>query len=456
MRTSENMLRFPVASGDYMISGRQNIIINAYLGTCVGLTLCDREADIGGLIHLLLPEPTSSDMIFGKPENYALTGLPVFLKALCNEGAKMERLEATIAGGALIGPLTEMDLNLDIGGRTVEIVESMLSQWRIPVLMSETGGFFSYRLSLDLMTWQSSIEPFSIATAVEEADFEKPDSVQLDNVIESVHSIPQIVLKIIRMIRDDSRSLQDLAGEIRRDQVITAKVMRLCNSAFFHQKMNVDSIDRALVLLGEKQLLQLVVSAVFKDFFSQKIQGYSLCKGGLFNHALGTALLSEQLAVLTGKVSADIAYTAGLIHDIGKVVLDQYMGKAHPFLYRRTLVNGETLLTVEREAFGITHNEVGSRLAVRWSLPEAFIDVIQNHHDPENSTIDSVLTYIVYLADLLMSRFLVGQELDRLNTEHLGSRLQKIGLSYKQLPFIIDNIPRQIFSLPAQSTDFEM
>ena len=133
-------------------------ILNAYLGTCVGVTLNDRKANVGGLIHLLLPEPTGGNT-FGKPENYALTGLPIFLRTLCNEGAELERLEATIAGGALVGPLSDMDLDLDIGGRTAEIVETMLNQENIPIRNRETGGFFSCQLNLDLKTWFSYIEP---------------------------------------------------------------------------------------------------------------------------------------------------------------------------------------------------------------------------------------------------------------------------------------------------------
>ena len=436
-----------MASGEYMISGRKNGIINAYLGTCVGVAIWDRKAGVGGLIHLLLPEPTCRGG-YGKPESYAVTGLPIFLSALCKAGARMEGLEATIAGGALVGPLSEMDLNLDIGGRTVEIVEEILFQNNIPILKSETGGFFSCQLSLDLKTWESHIEPISVLTTVEDEDFDRPGEDQIEEGMQNVCSIPQIVLKLIRMLRDETLSLEDIAKEIRRDQVTAAKVMRFCNSAFFYRKLNVDSIDRALVMLGEKQLLKLTISAIFKDFYSQRSRGYSLCKGGLFNHAIGTALLSEQLAVLTGKAASDIAYTAGLLHDIGKVVLDQYMCKAYPFFYRRTQLANESLFTVEQEVFGISHDDIGGKLAERWSLTDDLINVIKNHHHPERASMGSELTHIIYLADLLMSRFFVGQEIERLSDEHLDSRLQKIGLSVDQFPVIVDNIPRQIFSLP--------
>ena len=446
MKTTYNMPKNAVPSGSYIISGQKEEIVEAYLGTCVGVTICDPVAGIGGLIHLLLPEPTGIDG-GRQPGNYATTGLPLFIRGLYAAGAHGERMKAYVAGGALVGPVSERDLALDIGGRTTEIVEDLLHCEGISVTRSETGGFFACRLGLNLLTWESVVEPLGVSGLISTGmDIKKPTPAGLQNAMESVIPIPQTALKIIRMIRDDTQGMKDMAREIRRDQVISAKVIRLCNSAFFGVKVPIDSIDRALVILGEKRLLQLVVSASMEDFFPDTEQGYSLCKGGLYNHALGTAMICEKLAGLTGKVSPDIAYTAGLLHDIGKVVLDQYMAPAYPLFYRRTQLNGENLISVENEVFGITHPEAGYRLAERWSLPESLIDTILFHHRPEKATANPELTHLVYLADLVMSRFIVGQELERVNTDDLKLRLGKLGLGPEQFPMVIDSIPHQLLN----------
>ncbi|MBN1414423.1 MAG: HDOD domain-containing protein [Bacteroidales bacterium] len=440
------MQRVSVPSGNFIVSYNKNEIVEAYLGTCVGVTVCDRHASVGGLIHLLLPEPTSTDNVW-QPEIYASTGLPLFLQALYEAGAIRGRLEAYVAGGALIGPLSEGDLAFDIGGRTTEIVEKILNDEGIDIRKAETGGYFSCRLGLNLETWESRIDPIShLDFKKGKENILKPSMEKIDRSIENLNPIPQIALKIIRMISDDKYSILDIAKEIRMDQVISAKVIRLCNSALFGVKAKVDSIDRALILLGEKMLLQLVVSASLEDFFPEAEQGYSLCKGGLFKHALGTAMISEKLAELTGSVSSDIAYTAGLLHDIGKVVLDQYIASAFPFFYRRTLMDGIDMLAVEREELGITHTEIGARLAEHWSLPDTIRDTILHHHYPESSTVNHELTHVVYMADLLMARFLVSHELERMNTDELESRFGKIGLAPAQFSFIIDSIPRQILN----------
>ena len=444
-----NSTRISVPSGSFVVSESQEEILEAYLGTCVAVAFYDREAKVGGMLHLLLPEPTGTEGGHA-PEKYATTGLPLFIDAMMEKGAKKNRIEASIAGGALVGPLSERDLQLDIGGRTTEMVEGILSQEGISAAKMETGGFFTCRLVLDLNSGESMIEQFESKSP---SPMDSPTNAltpsQIDLALERVKPIPQIALKIIRMIRDRQHSFEDMAVEVRQDQVISAKVIRLCNSALFSGKTEVDSIDRALVLLGEKRFLQLVVSASVEEFLSQTGQGYSLCKGGLFRHALGTGILCETLAGLTKKVPLDLAYTAGLLHDIGKVVLDQFILKASPLFYRRTQLDGASLIAVEEEQFGISHTETGGQLAERWSLSDNLIDAIRHHHRPEDARVLDDLCHLVYLADLLISRFIVGQELERLNTEALSERLQKLGLRPEQFPAIIDSMPHQIFQ-PSQ------
>jgi putative nucleotidyltransferase with HDIG domain len=449
MIEGEKFPTYAVPACSYVVSECKNEIINAYLGTCTGLVLCDKTANVGGLIHILLPEPNGED-IFGRPENYALTGLPIFIRDLCNKGADVTRLEATIAGGAFVGELSRRDVDLDIGGRTVEIIEKILHKNGIQIRKRETGGYFSCRLNLNLRTMESSIEPIIDPPSIDIIDFDRPTPEQLKAAIEKVCSIPQIILKIIRMIKDQRYSFEDLGKEVREDQVISGKILKVCNSAYFHNRTRVDSIDRALVLLGEKQLLQVIMSAAFEDFFSSNGKGYSLCRGGLFNHAIGTALMSEQLSLMTASVSPDIAYSAGLLHDIGKVVLDQYMNRAYPLFYRRTQMDGENLFLAEREAFGITHDEVGGMLAEQWSLPENLTDAIINHHNPLETGKKEDLTNIIYIADLLMSRFLIGQELEMLDTANLSKSLKTLGFEKDQFLNIVEKIPSQIFHLPAK------
>lgn len=186
--------------------------------------------------------------------------------------------------------------------------------------------------------------------------------------------------------------------------------------------------------------------------FLNRKPGTPCARGGLYKHALGTAMTAESLANFTGRVPADIAYTAGLLHDIGKVVLDQYISEVTPFFYRRTQVDDMDLIDVEHEAFGVSHDEAGGLLAERWSLPESLTDAIRYHHQPERSAVNPELTHHVYLADLLMSRFMAGHELERLDTTSLGPRLKRIGIQPDQFPVVVDRMPRGMLE-EAEETD---
>ena len=131
-------------------------------------------------------------------------------------------------------------------------------------------------------------------------------------------------------------------------------------------------------------------------------------------------------------------------HDIGKVVLDQFIFSGFPLFYRELNEKGMNFAEVEKRVFGTDHAEVGLKLAQDWSFPDSLAETIRYHHKPENAKRHKALANIVYLADLLMSRFHTGLELERLNTDALASRLEAIGFSLATFAELIDHIPLRV------------
>ncbi|MBI4775437.1 MAG: HDOD domain-containing protein [Deltaproteobacteria bacterium] len=432
-----------VSSGDYAVSKQDEAVLEAYLGSCVGITMCDPEAGVGGLLHLILPEPVGFDKE-RHPERYATTGMPLFIQSLEKAGARREHLRACVAGGALVGKLTEADLFLDIGGRTTEIVEKRLRDASIKIEQSETGGHLGCCLSLDLRNWETRIEPVGLRLKPEMKNFKKFSREDIHFILSRLRPIPQLVLKIVRMINDDAYDLGDLSADVRSDQVIAGRVLHLCNSALIGIRGKIDSIDRALTMLGQKELLRLVCSASLEGFFEPYELGYSLIKGGLYQHAVGTGTVAAQMARLLKVSSPDVAYTAGLLHDIGKVAMDQYIADAYPLFYRRMQEGNESLLLVESDTLGIDHAAMGGLMADKWGFPGRLLDVIAHHHSPEDSEDDPELAHIVYFADLLMGRFHAGRELENMETERLASRLSRIGLKPNQFPLLVVTLARSV------------
>ena len=429
-----------VDTGSFVVEKSSHHVLEAYLGTCVGVALYDSLTKVGGLLHLLLPEPVYSSPD-DRPARYAATGLPLFLDALIQAGAVKENLRGGVAGGALVGRLTTLDLDLDVGGRTAEVVERILKQENIPIRKWETGGYFSCKLSLNLADGEIQIAPIGQDRVEAGLDGIHFNTVDVLLHAQQLRPIPQIALKITRMIADQDYSFPDVAAVVRQDQTISAKVINLCNSPIYRRYSPVDSIDRALTVLGEKNLLKLVVSAALEKLFPEKERGYSLVRGGLFQHAVGVGRAAARLARFTGLAPEDVAYTAGLLHDLGKVALDQFIAAAAPFFYRRTQIDGANLLTVESELFGTNHAEIGGRLAQTWGLPESLTEAIAFHHYPEHAPHQPDLVHLVYFADLLMSRFKVGLELDNVGTGMIHQRLKAIGLGPAELPLLVDALP---------------
>ncbi len=436
--------KYYVPSGSYYISESRALKIEAYLGTCVGLSLYCRATGIGGVLHLLLPEPTSISAAH-QPEKYATTGIPLFLRAMLDNGAERDALTACLAGGALVGPVSRQDLDLDIGGRTVDVVRHLLARAGIDLQKSETGGFFTCRLSLDMSTGQTTIEPAGMTRLTDDVSVRAPSTSEIEQAMEQVKPIPQVALKVLRLVDDQDDHIDAIADEIRKDQVITARTLQLANSPLFAAKQTIASLDHAIVFLGQEHLIKLVVTAAIQGYYDQSSQGYALCKGGMYHHALGCAHVAEIIAKKTQLVEANIAYTAGLVHDIGKVVLDQYITAAYPLFYRQVMEQIEDVIHIEKRLLNIDHTRVGYMLADQWLLPDQLTHAICHHHRPGDAGKHPELVKIVYLADLLMSRFLTGLEIERMDTDTLSANLDALGLKIGDFSGLVDAIPSAVF-----------
>ncbi|MCG6533740.1 MAG: HDOD domain-containing protein [Syntrophales bacterium LBB04] len=434
-----------VSSGTFTISEQKPLVLKACLGTCVGVALYDPQSRIGGLLHLILPSPPCPESRYHR-EGYASTGLPLFIRALLDRGALVENLEAFIAGGALVGPVGAKDIALDIGGRTGDIVKMILNTEGIRLKHSEIGGFFSCTLNMNMATFEASVVPVNYKPLPPNFTYRKPTAAEIRATVDHLQPIPQVALKILRLLKDDQYDIKTISREIRQDQVIVARVLKLCNSPLYAGNVQIDSLDNALLLLGQRLLIKTIVTASVTTFYNQSDSGYSLCKGGLYHHAIGTALVAENIAAATGKASPSTSYTAGLLHDIGMVVLDQYLTSVAPLFYRELHQEGSDMLELEKQMFGINHCEAGKELAVMWNLPGTLADSIYHHHCPEAMKEDAELNHIVYLADLIMSRFHSGLEIESLDTTNLESRMNLLGLPVASFSDLLDRIPINVFN----------
>ena len=435
------MKKIMLLAGQTFASKPTPLILTSVLSSCIGVTLYDKKAKIGGMIHLLLAKPYIETET--EPAKYASTGLPNLLKTMYEKGASSENIKANIAGGALTGTIKEHDMAFDVGSHTLDAVYEILKNENIDIETAETGGTLLYKISLDLLSGETAINPAHYDKKNQNQVNFKQDKLHIKNSLNNIKPIPQIVLKIFRIINENNYDFDDITKEVKKDQVVSAKVLQLCNTSFFSNSKKIDSISHALLILGEDTLVKSIILTYIKVFYNQSIKCYSLSKGGLYHHTLGTAIIAEKIAEMTNE-NPFSAYAAGLLHDIGMLVLDQSLPDGFNILYNDINKDNQGLLKIETNLFGLNHCTAGYMLARKWDLPDTICDVILNHHNPEKTWLPTKLTYIVNIADIIMSQFYAGMNLDYLYTNRLKSNLILLGLQNLSFEELVDTVTLNI------------
>jgi len=212
-------------------------------------------------------------------------------------------------------------------------------------------------------------------------------------------SLPRTLLGIQNVASDERSSAEDLARVILEDQALTMRVLKVVNSALYQRREaeRVRTVHRAVIVMGFETVRKLALGLSVFDMMSKLSRSPHLAD--IARHSLITAGLAQVLAEASGKVPPEEAFVAGLIHDIGKIVLIECSPPTMD-LVQRDVAAGLSLLAAERRRFGITHDRAGRRLAVRWQLPEDLQNLIGDHHDIDPLApprrLDPALAVLVY------------------------------------------------------------
>jgi putative nucleotidyltransferase with HDIG domain len=208
---------------------------------------------------------------------------------------------------------------------------------------------------------------------------------------EHLNTLPAISHKIIGIARDPDASASRMAAIIENDPAITSKVLKIVNSAFYGFHRKIESVEHAIVILGNNEVINLSISLALHKFImnisSSKIKS-------LWMHCLLTGHLSYWLGTFFKSKEADLTYTIGLLHDIGKIALIQqegYSGDVDKYSDIDTLAQ-------EESEYGLSHAELGAYIADRWQLPEEIVDGLRAHHLPAFA-VNKPLAATIHLAD---------------------------------------------------------
>ncbi len=255
--------------------------------------------------------------------------------------------------------------------------------------------------------------------------------------VENLPPMPQIMHRAQSILRNPNLNLKELADLIETDQALAIKVLRLSNSAYYRRLERVSSIQEAAVVLGLRAVGELLTVTCTSKLLGRSLLGYDLPAESLWRHSLSVAVGARIIAKSKCPPLADDAFSAGLIHDAGKLILDEYILERKDEFSAFLADGNETFLRAERKILGFDHAEIAARVCENWSFPKAISTPVRYHHDPSPFR-SSELAYIVHVADQIA--IWSGMDTDGITVEIGDNAFEVVGIQIEEIGTIMDEI----------------
>ncbi len=218
--------------------------------------------------------------------------------------------------------------------------------------------------------------------------------------ISKLTTLPQIATTVLELVENPKTSASKLGEVISSDQVLTARILKLANSAYYGFPRRISTLNLAIVVLGFNALRDLVMSISVIDQFTNTIDPEWEVER-FWRHAFIVGMGARQMARQQRQALAGEAFVAGLLHDIGYLVMIQHFPKIFEKTYEFARERNVPLIHAEYTLWGFSHAEIGAWLAEGWNLPEKIVRVIRFHHNPEKAQDSTNLTPMIHFADHL-------------------------------------------------------
>ncbi len=244
------------------------------------------------------------------------------------------------------------------------------------------------------------------------------DSVEIMERIKVIKPLSHAAHQVLGVMGRRDREPQEICTIIENDSALTAAVLRFVNSAQFNLRRELLTVKDAVAYLGETRVIAIALAAAGKSFFNAELRGYHGSRGDLGRHCLFAAIASRELAHFTfGAVDPGVAFTAGLLHDLGKATISDFLeGKTDDILAELDYGEGIDFIAAERRHLGTTHCEVGYELANHWEIPYPLTIGIRHHHTPRDAEpCDQSMAFVIHVADMLAMANGICSKADCLN-----------------------------------------
>jgi putative nucleotidyltransferase with HDIG domain len=208
---------------------------------------------------------------------------------------------------------------------------------------------------------------------------------------------PALLPRLIQLLQKEETTIEELESVIQIDPVLAGSTLRLANSAYFGAGgPQVENLSEAILRLGQQEIYKLAALSLASRWMTQPAEGYRWEPGDFCRLSLVTAVAAEYLAEETGLIDPKTAYTAGLVHELGKLAMAYACGDRFPEIRQEQSSTQSTWITAEKKVLGFTHAEVGAELLRRWKFPASFIGVV-THNPPTAQAPEEVLPLLVHV-----------------------------------------------------------
>ncbi len=249
--------------------------------------------------------------------------------------------------------------------------------------------------------------------------------------------LPQVVMKVLDMTSNTRATTQELEDVIGQDQALTSKVLTLANSSYYGLPRRVSSLREAVMFLGFRVVRNIAMTASCYNIFIGKSDSQSLLKRRIWKHSVDTSLLTRLVCAYAPDVVPDEAFAAGLLHDIGKTVLEQYYPQAMLQVVQVAERLGIRHHEAEEQILGFNHADVGLALAIQWNLPIALGEALGYHHCISAASAAPRLVAVVAVASEVSNMLEDGAGDEQWEMYVREDALQTLGISTQQMEALL-------------------
>lgn len=257
-----------------------------------------------------------------------------------------------------------------------------------------------------------------------------------DKIGSSLPVASGIVGRVIKIIYEDSSNAKDLADVIEHDPPLTARIIKNANSAYYGSSTQINSLQRAVVVLGYEAIKEIVTTATVLHYFFESKNASIIDRPGLWIHSVGTAKAAQLISEHINKDRPDISYTVGLLHDIGKILLAVSFPEQYGRVIELAAEKKCRIILAERKILNLDHTMIGELLCDIWNLPDEISSAISFHHDLRGTTITRNLqARIVNLANNMCRKAKIGNPGDDLIPAPSRAALSILGTSQEKIKY---------------------